>query len=139
MAVLSLYGRETPPSRRTFSGLRMAAPGSSSREVRSGASGSRTRSSSGIGCASIYSRKMPRNGSSGRVSLASDGAAPLLRLTSKRSRSVPEQAPQCRLEPLLEVASHADIGERAPGRLTRLRERVAERLQRRDDLALARC
>ena len=42
------------------------------------------------------------------------------------------------LDPLLEGRLDADVGERGPRRLARLRQRVAERLERRDDLALAR-
>ena len=44
---------------------------------------------------------------------------------------VPEQRPQCRLDPLLEPRADGRIGEREPRRLARLAQRVAERLERR--------
>jgi hypothetical protein len=51
---------------------------------------------------------------------------------------VPEQAPQRGLDPILQGPADGRIGERHPRRLARLGQRIAERLQRGDDLAFGR-
>ena len=51
---------------------------------------------------------------------------------------VPDEAPQRRLDPLLERARDADVRQGGARRLAGLAERVAQRLERGHDLALAR-
>ena len=85
-------------------------------------------------------RRDADRGGGGRGQARARSATPRSEAVSGRvdATSVAQQAPERRLDPLLERGLDADVGQGRARRLARLGQRVAERLERGDDLALAR-